>query len=113
MENSWKSINRFKMKFGGKNYDTQFTSTGKKRKDFMHAMQKLPVDAVFTQMTSRKGIKKHGDILVAAMHKKYTQSEDMKVMVAPDTDSLTRTYNKGELWVINLIKFKTESKTKR
>ena len=79
-----KGVKRLKMKFGGKNYDTQFTSTGKKRKDFMHAMHKLTVDVAFTQMTSRKGIKEHGDILVAAMYKKYTQLEDMKVMVAPD-----------------------------
>ena len=30
--NAGKGVDHLKMKFGGKKYDTQFTSTGKKRK---------------------------------------------------------------------------------
>ena len=50
------------MKFGGKTYNTQFnTSTVEKKKYFMHDMHKLAVDVTFTQMTAKKGLKKHGE----------------------------------------------------
>ena len=40
----------------------------------MHEMHKLAVDVTFTQMTAKKGIKKRGEIAVAAMYKKiYTK----------------------------------------
>ena len=62
------------MKFGGKTYDTQFTtSTGENKKDFMHDMHELAMDVTFTQITSKKGIKRLGDRAVAAMYKEYTQ----------------------------------------
>ena len=58
------------MKFGGKTYNTLFsTSTGEKKKYFMHDMHKLAVDVTFTQMTAKKGIKKHGKRAVAYMYK--------------------------------------------
>ena len=38
----------------------------------MHDMHKLAVDVTFTQMTANKGIKKHGEIAVAAIYKEYT-----------------------------------------
>ena len=59
-----------KIKFSGETYDTQFiTSTGEKKNVFMHDMHKLAVDVTFTQITSKKGIKKHGERSVAAMCK--------------------------------------------
>ena len=39
-ENSGKFVKRLKMKFGGKKYDNQSTSTGKERKYRMHDMKK-------------------------------------------------------------------------
>ena len=43
-------------------------------------MHKLAVDVTFTQMTDKKGTKKHGEREVADMYKEYTQLEEMKVM---------------------------------
>ena len=37
-QNMVKGVERLKMKFQGKKYDTQFTSTGKKKNEFMHNM---------------------------------------------------------------------------
>ena len=55
-----KSFECLKMKFGGKKYDTQFTSTGKKIIYFMHDMHKQAIDVIFTQVISKKGIKNIG-----------------------------------------------------
>ena len=86
-------------------YDTQFTTiTGERKKDFMHDMHKLAVDVTFTQLVTKKGIKKHGERAASAMYKEYTQLEDMKVMGALNSDNLTRPQNKGALRAINLIK---------
>ena len=46
--NSVKYVDNLEMKFGGKKYDTQFTRTVKKKKYFIHDMQKLAVDVTFT-----------------------------------------------------------------
>ena len=78
--NTGKVIDSLDIKFGGKKYDTQFTSTGKKRKHFMHDMHKVSVDVTFTQMTANKGINKHVERAVADIYKEYTQLEYMKVM---------------------------------
>ena len=43
-----KGVENLNMKYGVNKYDTQFTSTGKKKKYFMHDMQKLAVDVTFT-----------------------------------------------------------------
>ena len=48
------------MKFGGKKYGTQFINTEEKENQFMHYMHKIAVDATFTLMTAKKGIKRHG-----------------------------------------------------
>ena len=66
-ENGRKCVERLETKSGGNKYDTKFTRTGKKIKQFMHDIQKLAVAVRFTSMTSKKGIKKHGEIAVAAM----------------------------------------------
>ena len=59
--NSGKGVDCLEMKFGGKIYDTKFTTrTGEKKKYFMHDMQKLAVDVKFTQMTIKKGKKNNG-----------------------------------------------------
>ena len=56
-----KGLSALNQKFGGKTYDNQFTTiTGEKKKYFMHDMHKLAVDVTSTQMTAKKGIKKHG-----------------------------------------------------
>ena len=70
--NPGKGVDSLKMKFWGKKYDTQFTSTGKKTKYFMHDMQKITVDVPFTDMTAKKDINKYGDRAVATMYKEFT-----------------------------------------
>ena len=53
--NAGKRVEHLEMKFGGKTYDAQLTtSTGEKKKYFMHDMHKLAVDVTFTQMTAKK-----------------------------------------------------------
>ena len=79
------------MKFGGKTYDNQFTtSTEENKKDFMHDMHKLAVDMTFTQTTAKKSIKKHGEREAEAMYKEYAQLEDMKVMGELNPESLIK-----------------------
>ena len=79
----------------------------------MPDMHKLAVDVTFTLMTAKKGIKKHGEIAVAAIYKEYTQLEYMKVMGALNPDSLTISQKKGALRSINLIKEKRGGKLKK
>ena len=67
----------------------------------------------FTQMTAKKGIKKHGERAVAAMDKEYTQMKDMKVTGAMNPVRLTISQKKGALRAINLIKEKWREKLKR
>ena len=69
--NTGKCVESLKMKFRGNNYDTQFTSTGNKRKYFMHDMHKLAVDVTFTQTTANKDIKNHVERAVTKMYKEF------------------------------------------
>ena len=62
----------------------------------MRDMHKLAVDVTFTEMTAKKGIKKHGEIVVAAIYKEYTQLEYMKVMGALNPERLTISQNYQE-----------------
>ena len=57
--NTGKGVDHLNMKFVGNKYDTQFNSTGKKKKYFLHDMQKLAVGVTFAQIVAKKGIKKH------------------------------------------------------
>ena len=68
-QNAGKVVKHLQMKFGGKKYNNQFTSTSKKRKYFMHDMHKIDVDVTFKHMTANKGIKNNGHREVAAMYK--------------------------------------------
>ena len=68
--NVLKEVERLDMNFGGKIYDTQFTtSTGEKKKYFMRDMHKIDRGVTFTQVVAKKGIKNHGEREVAAMYK--------------------------------------------
>ena len=62
------------------------------------------MDLILTQITSKKGIKKHVERAVSALYKEYTPLEYMKVMVALYPGRLTILKNKGALRAINLIK---------
>ena len=56
--NAGKGVEHLGMKFGDKTYDNQLiTSTGEKKKYFMHEMNKLAVDVTLIQMIPKKGIK--------------------------------------------------------
>ena len=57
------------MNFGGKKYDTKLTRAENKKKEYMHDMHKLSMGVTFTQMTDKKGIKRHGDIVVSVVYK--------------------------------------------
>ena len=78
----------------------------------MHDMHKLAVDVTFTQMTAKKGIRKHVERVVADMYNEYTQLEDMKLMGSLNPNSLTISQKKGSLRAINLIKEKRCGKIK-
>ena len=39
----------------------------------MHYMHKIAVDATFTKITAKKGIKRHVKIAIAPMYKDYTK----------------------------------------
>ena len=69
ISNAGKSVECIKMKFGGKKYDIQFSSTGKKKRYFIHDMHKLAMDVIFTKVIDKKGINKNGERLIAAMYK--------------------------------------------
>ena len=62
------------------------------------------MDLILTQMTSKKGIKKHVERAVSALYKEYTPLEYIQVMGALNPYSLTISQNKGALREINLIK---------
>ena len=53
-------------------------------------MRKIAVDVTFTQITSKKWGKRHGEQAISDMQKEYNQLEDMKVMGELDSDSLTK-----------------------
>ena len=97
-----KGVERLKMKFGGKKYDTRFTNTGIKKK-IMLDMHKIAVDVTFTLMTAKKGINTHLEQAVSAMNKDYYRIEDIKVMGALDLDSLKKSQKRVALHAINLI----------
>ena len=54
----------------------------------MQGIQKISVDVMFTNMTSKKGIKRHGERVISAMSKYCNQIEDMRVMGVLDQYSL-------------------------
>ena len=76
------------MKFGRKKYGTHLINTEGK-KEFMHDMHKIFLDATFTQMTAKKGINRHNKREISDMYMDYTQIEDMKLIVGlqPHSDS--------------------------
>ena len=68
-ENIGEGVEHLKMKFVGKKYHTQPTSTRTKRKQFLHEIQKLAVDVTFIQMTAKKGTNKNVEREVSVMYK--------------------------------------------
>ena len=69
-------------------------------------MHKIALDVNFTQITTKRGIKIHGEQAISAMNKCYTQLEDMKVVGALIPENFTISQKKGLLCAINLIKEK-------
>ena len=59
------------MKFYGKKYGTQFISIEEREKEYFHDMHKIDVDATFTQMKAKKGIKRHKKRSIAVIYKEY------------------------------------------
>ena len=62
----------------------------------MYGMHKISVYVIFTQMTAKKGMTIHGEWVVAAIYKEYTQLEVVQMMGALDLDSLTKSQKRGE-----------------
>ena len=49
------------MKFVGNKYGTQYISTEKEKKQFVHDIHKIAVDVPYTQVKAKKEIKRHGE----------------------------------------------------
>ena len=67
----------------------------------MHYVHKIAVDVTFTQMTAKKGIKRHGEQAVSAMYKDNSQLDDMKVMGVTGPGQPQKITKKGGLHTIN------------
>ena len=67
---------------------------------------------IFTQMTAKAGIKKHGDKAVDALMAEFSQLERKNVFEAIDASTLTVEQKKAALRAINLIKEKRCGKLK-
>ena len=79
----------------------------------MHGMYKMAVDATFSQITDKKGIKRHGKRAIATIYKYYTKLEDMEVMGLLYPDSITRSQKKWSTASNKPDKGKKMWKTKR
>ena len=78
------------MKFGGNKYGNQFISTEGENEWFVHDIHKIAVDEIYTQVTAKKGIKRHDERSISAMYKYETQILYMEVIMVIDPDSITK-----------------------
>jgi len=67
---------------------------------------------IMTQMTANAGIKKHGDVAVAALMLEFQQLHDFTVFKGVDPTTLTQTHKRAALRAINRIKEKRCGKIK-
>ena len=118
--NAGAGVERLQMDFTGKGYDARrefnFVTNGKNNKISQEAMSQhtymqMATDVIFTQMSAREGIKKHGQAAIAAMIKEFTQLNDGAVPGKPvvkpiDVSSLTHLEKSKALPAVNLIKEK-------
>ena len=118
--NAGQGIERLQMDFKGKGYQTKrefnFITNGIKEVqdasgDDVKSYMKLACDVIFTQMTAKKGFKKHGAKAFAAMIKEFTQLNEgavpgKPVVIPTDSSSLTATEKRKALRAVNLIKEK-------
>ena len=100
--NAGAGVERIQMEFTGKGYgarrELNFVTNRKINKISQevsqHTCMKITTDNIFTQMSARKGFKKHGKAAVAAIIKEYAQLNEGAVPGKPvvrpiDVSSLT------------------------
>jgi hypothetical protein len=68
--------------------------------------------AIFTQMTAKKGIQKHGQLAIDALFKEFEQLHDLDVFKAQDGKKLTKAQKRGALRAISMVKEKRCGKIK-
>ena len=57
---------------------------------FVHDIHNIAVNAIYTHVTDKKGIKKHDERSISAMYKYKNQIDYIKVMRSLDPDSITK-----------------------
>jgi hypothetical protein len=67
---------------------------------------------IFTQMTAKAGIKKHGQVAIDALYQEFLQLHDLEVFEAQDVRNLTKHQKRAALRAINVIKEKRCGKIK-
>jgi hypothetical protein len=70
------------------------------------------VALVFTQMTTKAGIRKHGKVAKAFLMKEFAQLEDLKVYHSVSASSLTHQQQRDTLRAVNLIEEKRDGSLK-
>jgi hypothetical protein len=68
--------------------------------------------AIFTQMTAKKGIRKHGQLAIDALFNEFEQLHDLGVFLAQDASKLTRKQKRAALRAISMVKEKRCGKIK-
>ena len=69
-------------------------------------MHKKAVDVTFTQMSANKGIKKHGEMAVAAVLDEFKKFKDYDAVEAVNPDVLSKEEKRRALNAYTLIKEK-------
>jgi hypothetical protein len=67
--------------------------------------------AIFTQMTVKRGIRKHGQVAVDALFKEFSPLHDLGVFLAQKADKLTLAEKRAALRAISMVKEKKMWKT--
>ena len=69
-------------------------------------MHKTAVDVTFTQMSANKGIKKHGEMVVAAILDEFKKFKDYNAVEVVDPDALSKEEKQRALNAYTLLKEK-------
>jgi Reverse transcriptase (RNA-dependent DNA polymerase) len=78
----------------------------------MQSIQRAITGLMFTQMSATKGIKKHGDLAVAALRKEFEQFRTLEVLEPLDAFAMTDEQKTDALRAISVIKEKRDGTIK-
>ena len=94
-------------------YDHQFLQNAiNKAEDNPGDLFQFVTHFMFSQMSAKKGIAKHGDLAIAALLKEFQQLEDKSVLKPIHAKDLTAEQRRQALRAINLIKEKRSGEIK-